>query len=247
MESLRPDFDEELQRLDAAVLNMGSLVTGMLHDAMQSLIAQDVKLAREVRERDALANQFDDDIEDASVRLLALQHPVAGDLRRVTSALKVITDLERVGDYATDIAKCTIAVAGQEYFKPLEDLPEMGRIVEGMLHDALKVYAGRDVVFGKQVRDRDKEVDRIYKRVFSDIIGWMERESSVVPQAAQLLLVARYLERLGDHIKNVIERLAYAETGSRRPWRSAEWKRAHGPAAADEPPLHEAEQVDHEE
>ena len=244
MASLRPDFDAQLQRLDSAVLNMGSLVTGMLHDAMQSLAVQDVGLATQVRERDVLANQFDDEIESASIRLLALQHPVAGDLRRITSALKVVTDLERVGDYAADIAKCTVAVAGQEYFKPLEDIPEMGRLVESMLHDALKVYASRDVVLGKAVRDRDKEVDRVYKRVFGDIIGWMQREPAVVPQAAQLLLVARYLERLGDHIKNIIERMAYAQTGSRWPWRSDEWKQAHGQGAPEALP--EDEQVDHE-
>jgi len=248
LDSLRPDFDAQLQRLDAAVLSMGSLVTGMLHDAMQSLVAQDATLAREVRKRDALANQFDEEIEGASIRLLALQHPVAGDLRRVASALKVITDLERVGDYATDIAKCTIALADQPYLKPLEDIPLMGRLVEQMIHDALKTYSSRDVVFGKQVRDEDKEIDRVYKRVFEDLIGWMEREPTVARQAAQLLLVARYLERLGDHTKNIIERVAYAETGMRRPWRTEEWKAAHGqPETAEEPPVPEGEQVDHEE
>jgi len=234
-----------MQRLDASVLHMGSLVAAMLHDAMQSLVRQDVELAADVRSRDTQVNKLDEDIETASIRLLALQHPVAGDLRRITSALKVITDLERVGDYATDIAKCAIACAGVPYFKPLEDLPEMARVVEGMLNDVVKSWADRDVEAGKQVRDRDKSVDRLYQRVFGDIIGWMEREPRVVAQGAQLLLVARYLERLGDHIKNVVERLAYAETGLRRPWRTEEWKQAH--ENRPEPPSVDDKSVDHEE
>lgn len=248
MDSLRPDFDAQLERLDATVLNMGSLVTGMLHDAMQSLVAQDATLAREVRQRDALANQFDDEIEETSIRLLALQCPVGSDLRRVSSALKVITDLERVGDYATDIAKCALALADQPYVTPLEDIPLMGRLVEQMIHGALKAYSSRDLVFGKQVRDEDKEIDRVYKRVFEDLMGWLEREPRQARQAAQLLLVARYLERLGDHTKNIIERVAYAETGMRRPWRDPEWRAAHGLGdPGDQPAASQGEPVDHEE
>jgi phosphate transport system protein len=248
MDSLRPDFEAQLERLGATVLNMGSLVTGMLHDAMQSLVAQDATLAREVRKRDALANQLDDEIEETSIRLLALQCPVGGDLRRISSALKVITDLERVGDYATDIAKSTLALSDQPFVKPLEDIPLMGRLVEQMIHDALKAWSSRDVVFGKQVRDEDKEIDRVYKRVFEDLMGWLEREPAQARQAAQLLLVARYLERLGDHTKNIIERVAYAETGMRRPWRNAEWRAAHGlPETGEQPPAPNGEQGDHEE
>jgi len=245
LETLRSDFSEQMDRLDSSILHMASLVSSMLADAMQSLVEQNVELAADVRRRDADVNQLDDEIEGASIRLLALQHPVAGDLRRITSALKVITDLERVGDYACDIAKCTIACAGAPYFKPLEDLPAMARVVEGMLLDAVESYAARDVVRGKLARDRDAEVDRLYKRVFADILDWMGREPSVIPQGAQLLLAARYLERLGDHVKNIVERLAYAETGSRRPWRTPEWKQAHG--HKPEPQLVGDAHVDHEE
>jgi phosphate transport system protein len=236
-----------MQRLDENVLRMGSFVVTMLHDAMQALATQDEALAREVRQRDELANQFDDDIEQAAMRLLALQHPVASDLRRIACALKSVTDLERVGDYATDIAHCAIHLAGEPYFAPLEDIPEMGRVVQSMIQDALKTYATRDIVFGKQVRDRDKQVDRLYKRVHAQLLEWMTQEPPVIRQAAELLLAARYLERLGDHTKNVIERVAYAETGSRWPWRSEEWKQAH-PQDVSEAPLDGPEDsVDHEE
>ncbi|MBP8951765.1 MAG: phosphate signaling complex protein PhoU [Armatimonadetes bacterium] len=248
MDSVRHTFDVELEKLDGTVLRMGEFVASMLHDAMDALVRQDEALARNVRDRDEVANQLDDEIEQSAMRLLALQQPVASDLRRVASVLKATTDLERVGDYASDIAQCAMRLAGDPYFAPLEDIPEMGRIVEGMIRDALKTYVTRDVVFGKSVRDRDKEVDRIYKRVYSQLLEWMEREPRVVHQASEMMFVARYLERLGDHTKNIIERIAYAETGSLRPWRTEEWKREHG-APPTEPGPEETpeEQVDHEE
>ena len=236
-----------MRQLDDRVLRMGSFVVAMLHDAMQALATQDETLAREVRRRDELANQLDDEIEQAAMRLLALQHPVAGDLRRIACALKAVTDLERIGDYATDIARCAINLVGEPYFTPLEDIPEMGRVVESMIQDALRTYATRDIVFGKKVRDRDKEVDRLYKTVYAQLLDWMARESRLVPQAAQLLLTARYLERLGDHAKNVIERVAYAETGSRWPWRAEEWKQAHPKDGSAPPPEAPEDTVDHEE
>jgi phosphate transport system protein len=228
LELLRPEFDDELRGLQDRVLRMGAFVETMLRDAMRALVTQDADLARAVRKRDASANEFDAEIETAAIRLLALQHPLAGDLRVVASALKIVTDLERVGDYACDIAKCAVALAGRPLFAPLEDLPRMGEVVEAMIHDALGTFVSRDVVAGKGVRDRDREVDRLYKRVFGQLVEWMAREPTVVPQAVQLLLAARYLERLGDHAKNLIERVAYMETGSRWPWRSEEWKQAHG-------------------
>lgn len=123
----------------------------------------------------------------------------------------------------------------------------MAEIVEGMIRDALDTFVTRDVVFGKKVRDRDREVDAIYKRVFGQLMDWMAREPQLVRPAAELLLVARYLERLGDHTKNIIERVAYMETGSRWPWRSDEWKQARARQAAQVPPLREEEAVDHEE
>ncbi len=248
MTSIRSDFDAQLARLDDSVLRMGAFVVAMLHDAMEALVRQDETLAREVRRRDKLANQFDDEIEQTSMRILALQQPVARDLRRVASALKAVTNLERVGDYASDIARCAIRLVDEPHFAPLEDIPEMGRIVEEMIRDALKTYVSRDVVFGKSVRDRDKEVDRIYKRVYGQLLDWMQREPRVVRQASELMFVARYLERLGDHTKNIIERIAYAETGSRWPWRSEEWERLHSaepsePSAAEPP----EDAVDHED
>jgi phosphate transport system protein len=215
---------------------------------MQALVCQDAALAREVRKRDALANEFDDEIEQAAIRLLALQHPMAGDLRVVASALKIVTDLERVGDYAADICKCAIALADAPLFAPLEDIPRMGEVVEGMIHDALGTFVSRDIVAGKQVRDRDREVDELYRRVFAQLVEWMQREPGVAPQALEMLLAARYLERLGDHTKNLIERVAYMETGSRRPWRTPEWKAAEAQRVrGDRSPPAEDEAVDHEE
>ncbi len=235
MATVRGEFSAQLRDLQDRVLQMGECVESMLRDALRALVTQDAVLARDVRQRDALANEFDAGIEAAAIRLLALQQPLAGDLRVVASALKIVTDLERVGDYACDICKCAIVLADAPLFTPLEDIPRMGEVVHGMIRDALGTFVSRDVVVGKQIRDRDREVDKLYKRVFGQLVEWMEREPEVIRQAVELLLVARYLERLGDHAKNLIERVAYMETGSRRPWRSAEWKQARAAERAAAP------------
>ena len=234
MEGVRSEFDSQLRELVQNVLEMGGFVEGMLRDAMRALETQDAPLAREVRRRDQHANDFDASIEEAAIRLLALQHPLARDLRTVASGLKVVTDLERIGDYASDIAKVAIWLADEPYFVPLEDIPRMGQTAVGMIHDGLSTYVSRHIVFGKQVRDRDREMDRTYKRVHGQVLEWMRSEPATIFQAMNLLLVARYLERIGDHAKNIIERVAYMETGSRWPWRDQEWKQVHGGGAAAE-------------
>lgn len=244
MAGVRSELDSQLRELVQSVLEMGSFVEAMLRDAMRALETQDAALAREVRRRDQHANDFDASIEEAAIRLLALQCPLARDLRTVASGLKVVTDLERIGDYASDIAKVAMWLAEEPYFVPLEDIPRMGQIAVGMVHDGLSTYVSRHIVFGKQVRDRDREMDRTYKRVHGQILDWMRREPATIFQAMNLLLVARYLERIGDHAKNIIERVAYMETGSRWPWRSPEWKQAHGASTAVDDDLDQEDGAD---
>lgn len=247
METLRSHYVAELNALQRDVVHMGRFVASMLHDAICALIDRDPVLAREVRKRDALADQYDDQIERAAIRLIALEQPLAGDLRVVASALKLVTDLERLGDYACDIAKSAIALADVPICAPLEDITRMAEIVEGMIRDALDTFVTRDVAFGKKVRDRDREVDALYKRVFAQLMDWMAGDPKLVRPAAELLLVARYLERLGDHTKNIIERVAYMETGSRWPWRSEEWKQARARQTAQIPSVFGEQVVDPEE
>ncbi len=192
---------------------MGSFVVEMLDRAMDALMRQDVQLADEVIRMDDTADEMDLNIETTSMRLLALQQPMSRDLRTIATALKVITDLERIGDYAADIAQAVKQLAGQPYFKPLEDIPLMAQLATAMIRNAVQAFVDRDTERAVQVCRDDDKVDAVYERVFNDIVRFVEKDSTCARQGAYLILVARRLERVADHATNVAERVYYMETG----------------------------------
>jgi phosphate transport system protein len=213
MTHTRHAFDEQLEDLNHRLLLFGSFVGAMLDKAMRALITQDVGLAREVVASDDTADDMDLEIEQMCVRLLALQQPMAGDLRLIASVMKVIADVERIGDYSKDIAKAAIDLAGTDYVKPLEDIPLMGERVGHMLHLALQALVERNLDTINEVLTLDEGVDVLWKQVRKDVEKLIQERPEVVHQAISLLLVARYLERIGDHIENIGERVRYTETG----------------------------------
>src|SRR6266851_4690388 len=174
----RHAFDQQLTALEHDIVRLGGLVEEMLDHAMEALISQDPDLAKEVINRDDLADSLDLYIETRCMRLLALQQPVSKDLRTIGSILKAITDLERIGDFSVDIARAALRLASQPDLLPLEELLEMAELVKQMVRHTLRAFVGRDM------------------------------------QAAHLILVAHYLERIADHCTNVGERIYYMETGS---------------------------------
>lgn len=209
----RKTFSGALSELRDLVLQMGTFVEDMLSRAMQSLVTQDVELAAEVRRSDDVADGLDLKIEACCTRLLALQQPLARDLRAVIAAVRMSSDLERIGDYAKDIAKVTLRLSGAPYYKPLEDLPRMARQAGEMIRLAIRCFVDRDLELARRVAEMDKAVDALWSSLRDELIAAMGREPSLVLQATHLLLVARYLERVGDHTVNVVERVAYQETG----------------------------------
>lgn len=213
MTHTRHAFDEQLEDLNRRLLLFGSFVEAMLDKAMRALITQDVALAREVVASDDTADDMDLEIEQMCVRLIALQQPMAGDLRLIASVMKVIADVERIGDYSKDIAKAAIDLANAEYFKPLVDIPLMGDRVRRMLRLALQALVERNLDIVTEVLSLDDGVDVLWKQVRKDVEKIMQERPEVVHQAVSLLLVARYLERIGDHIENIGERVRYTETG----------------------------------
>ncbi|MBI3910102.1 MAG: phosphate signaling complex protein PhoU [Armatimonadetes bacterium] len=213
MPGLRVRFEQELQSLQHDLLRMGSYVTDMVNRALQALVRQDVALANEVVRMDDQADAMDLQIEQKCLRLLALQQPMSRDLRLISTALKIITDLERIGDYAVDIAKTARRLAGEVYLKPLVDIPRMGEVCIWMIREALNAYVRRDLDLVNQVVARDDEVDELYDRLFTDLLAYMERDPSLIRQGTWLLHVARFLERIADHIVNVAERVYFMETG----------------------------------
>ena len=213
MRRTRQAFDEQLQGLERRLVEMGNFVAGMLDRAVRALKDHDVELAHEVINADDTADQMDLDIEQHCMRLLALQQPMSRDLRTIGTVMKVIADVERVGDYSVDIAKTAITLAKTEYFKPLEDIPQMADLVRKMLRLSLEALVEGDLELVYQVVALDDQVDRLWYKLHDQLQEKMQQQSELVPQAMSLLLVARYLERTADHTVNIAERVAYRETG----------------------------------
>jgi len=211
--SIRHSFEHQLAELQDDILRMGSYVVDMLSLSMQALVRQDDVIARRVIDMDDTADYLDLHIEQKCMRLLALQQPMARDLRIIGTALKVITDLERIGDYAVDIAKTARRLSKEPYFTPLGELSRMSTAVEWMVRECIHAYVEQDLDLVAEVVARDEEVDECYDLLFTEMLQRMERDPNVIRQGTWLLHVARFLERSADHAVNVAERVCYVETG----------------------------------
>jgi phosphate transport system protein len=209
----RHAFEEQLDILHRTLMSMGSLVEEAIHKAIKSLVERDGKLAEEVIENDSMINQLEQEIESGCFRLIALQQPVGGDLRRVGTMLKLVTDLERMGDHAVAIAKTTRRLMDEPYVKPLIDIPIMAENVKAMVRDCLNAYIAKDQAAAEEVAARDDVVDKLFSKIFRDLIEVMTKHEHTIHQGTHLLLVAQYLERIADHVTNICEWNIYMITG----------------------------------
>ena len=210
----RSNYEEEIGEVRRMLLEMGSRVDVMVSQAMEALTRQDTVLAEQILENDDAIDDLDVRIESECMRLIALQQPIARDLRVIGTAMKVITDLERIGDHAVDIAKVARKLAVHSFYKPLVDLPRMATIVHQMLHDALAAFVNHDLELVKQVVASDDMVDDLFHNIREELHETMQRDSRLVVQASYLLFVAHYLERIADHIVNIAERVHFVETST---------------------------------
>lgn len=213
MAATRLQFEEELETLRHRLLEMASDADGMVDLAMRALCEQDLALVKEVIARDDIVDDLDLQIETDCMRLIALQQPVARDLRLIGTALKIITDLERISDHAVDIAKVARKLIREGLFKMLVDLPRMAVKVRQMLTDAMAAFVNHDLNLVGRVIEAEDEVDDIYHQLRDELHAVMRRDSAMVVQASYLLFVAHYLERIADHTVNIAERVQYVETG----------------------------------
>ena len=209
----RTQFEARLQQLRNRMLAMGSAADRMVEQAVQALSAKDLALAERVIADDDQIDAMDLEIEQECLSLIALQAPVAHDLHVIGSALKAITDLERIGDHAVDIAKVARKLANDVPYAPLVDVPLMAGRVRQMLRDALTALVNHDLKLVDVVVESDDEVDTLYHRLRDELHAAMRQDPAVVVQASYLLLVAHYLERIADHTVNIAERVYFAETG----------------------------------
>lgn len=214
MATTRLQFAEELESLRHQLLEMGSEADSMVAQAVHALITQDPALAEEVIARDDVVDEQDLRIESECMRMIALQQPLARDLRLIGTALKVITDLERIGDHAVDIAKIARKLALETFYKPLVDLPHMAECVRYMLRNAMAAFVNHDLEQVDNVVVADDEVDALFHKIRDELHAVMRRDPQLVVQGSYLLFVAHYLERIADHTVNIAERVHYVETGS---------------------------------
>jgi phosphate transport system protein len=206
-------FDEELVRLNGLVLQMGSLVEMAIKNSVQSIVERDNELARKVIDGDHQVNTLDIEIDEESIRLIALRQPKAGDLRLITTAMKITADLERMGDLAVNIAQRAIELNKEPVLKEYIDIPRMREIAQGMTRDALDAFVKRDMKLAKDVIMRDDEIDDLKHKILSELLFLMTENSSIICRAMRITFVAQYLERIADHATNMAEMVLYLIEG----------------------------------
>jgi phosphate transport system protein len=200
-----PHFREELEALQGRLLEMGGLAEERVRAALQGLVSRDPVLIQKVLSGDEPVNQLHIEVDNRCFRLLALHQPMATDLRAVVAAVKINTDLERVGDLAVNIAEASKRYIGHAPVKQLINIPQMGDIAQAMLRDALDAFVRRDTELAHRVLSEDDRLDSLKTQVFRDLLTHMLRNQSTVEPSLDLILVSRHLERIGDHATNIAE------------------------------------------
>ena len=213
---MRNRFDRELVRLNNELIEMGSMIEKSIETAVKAMVNQDVELANRVIESDDEIDQQERQIEDLCLKLLLQQQPVAKDLRLISSALKMITDMERIGDHASDISEITIALADQPYIKKLEHIQQMAKETMIMLVGSIEAFVDKDLEKANEVIKRDDVVDDLFDKVKKELIQMIHENADKGEQAADLLMVAKYMERIGDHATNISEWVICSITGEHK-------------------------------
>ncbi|WP_284641106.1 phosphate signaling complex protein PhoU [Paenibacillus silviterrae] len=212
----RSNFHQAVDELQQELLKMGKQVEEHIHLAVEALAAMDEALAKRIIQEDDQIDEMMLAIEEKCVRLIALQQPMASDLRIIGMAMKISTDLERIADHAVDIAKIALRLAGEELVKPLEIIPKMTLLAKDMLRESLLSYTERNVHRAAALAEKDDELDKLYSTVMNEIIGLMNSDFARNRQLSQLMFAAHYLERVGDHTTNIGEGVIYMVTGKRK-------------------------------
>ena len=206
-------FDNDLDQLRGNIAQMGGLAEAAIREAMRALVQRDTGAADRVIAQDVKIDALEAEVERNAVQLIALRAPMADDLREVVAALKIAGVVERIGDYAKNIAKRVHVIDENPNIEPLSLLPEMARIVGEMVHQVLDAFAARDAEKARQVCERDRAVDDFYNSIFRTLLTFMMENPHNITAATHLLFIAKNLERIGDHATNIAEMVYFAATG----------------------------------
>ena len=206
-------FHEELEALKQTLLAMGGLVEDQIRRAMRALLERDDVIAQEVIDRDRQVNTYDVEVDEQCVNLLALHQPAAGDLRFITTAMKIVTDLERIGDQAVNIAQRALELNREPQLKPYIDLPRMADRAQRMVKESLDAFVARDTALARQVCGEDAEVDALKEQIFRELLTYMMEDPRTVSRAIRVILISRFMERVADHATNIAEMVIYLVEG----------------------------------
>ncbi len=211
----RVEYDHQLESLKHEIIRMGSLVEQLLAGSMKSLVERDFERAQIIMDSDDEIDDLQLVIEEQCITLIATQQPLASDLRTIFTAIKMGTDLERIADYGVGVAKMALRLKDEEYIKPLIDLPRMTEIACEMLLSSVRAFANGDSQLAIETAKRDDALDSLFKQIYRELLTYVMENPRHINQMMAFVLIARYLERVGDHIKNICESIVYNTTGKR--------------------------------
>ena len=209
----RLSFEMELKELHSELIKMGSLVEESIENTIIALKRQDVKLAKRIFTNDDVIDDMEQKIERKCLHLIATQQPLAKDLRTIGTALKIITDMERIADHSADIAEITIRMADEKYIKPLIDIPIMAELAQNMVKRSLDAYVKQDIQLAKEVCSDDDDVDNLFSKITLELINIVKNDPEAMDQVVNFLFIAKYLERMADHATNIGEWVVFNVTG----------------------------------
>ncbi|MDR2590870.1 MAG: phosphate signaling complex protein PhoU [Oscillospiraceae bacterium] len=210
---MRSKFDEELLQLNNMLVEMGTMIGKSIERATNAIINHDKKTAKKAIAADRDIDNIEKEIETLCLRLLLRQQPVARDLRLISSALKMITDMERIGDQAADISEIAKSLIGKKYTMNLDNIPLMAEATSKMVIESIDAFVKRDLVLAKKVISDDDVVDELFKKIRSDVIELIQKDPTNGDQAIDYIMIAKYFERIGDHATNIAEWVVFAITG----------------------------------
>jgi len=216
---MRTKFEEQLIQLNDALIDMGKFVEKAIADTIKALIEQDVELAEKIIASDDEIDGKEKEIESMCLKIIMQQHPVARDLRLISAVIKIITDLERIGDHATDISEITLLLADKKYIKKLEHISQMAEATMKMLSESIDAFVRKDIELANAVIAYDDYVDNLFEMVKKDLIELIKEKADTGDQAIDLVMIAKYFERIGDHATNVAEWIVFALTGVYKDWK----------------------------
>lgn len=203
----------KLLKLHGKLNRMAEMVLDAVNESIDSLVDKDVEKAKQIKKEDKFINKIRWEIEEDCINLIATQQPVASDLRELIALLNIITELERIGDYAAGISKLTILIGNEKHIKSLIDIPRMKDIAVDMIENSMKAYINKDAKSAKMIHSQDDDIDRLYDQIQRELISYMIENPSYITQSTYLIWVAHNLERVGDRVTNICERIIYLATG----------------------------------